>query len=163
MSSGTTLRKTDLELLKSVPRDKAARMHAARLVVATYCSPGGVATIGAIAEKTGYSEAMVREILASKEWDELVAQEILRLVSPIISRGTRMIAEIVDDEDESRHARMQAHRLALQTYETVMKLRPQQQSMDADAAFEEFLKSIPIAEAEVRSDLGGTTTQVLDP
>ena len=155
------MKRTDTELFGLVPRDKAERLHAARAVVAAYCEPGAVATVASVARQTGFSEAMVREILSSDRWDELVASQILHQIGPLIAKGTKLLADMIEDESESRHARMQAHRLALQTYDCIMRNRPAHQSGSSDDAFDALLQSLPKANAEVRDSLVQPTPTVL--
>lgn len=134
-----------------VPHDSAMRLGAARAVVAAYTEPGGIATISSVAQRTGFSEAMVREIMASPEWDELVGQSILQIVAPVVTRGIKRIAEIIDDPESPPNVMLSAHRAAMTTYDIVMRHRTAQTVHDKDEALEALLAKLPTANAIVKN------------
>lgn len=134
-----------------VPNKRALRIAAARAVVAAYTAPGGATSLDALARETGYSPSFIKEILASSEWDALVATEILRQVAPLVTTGLAFLKTVLENESgkTTESARMRAHEIVLKTYSCLQQHRPGHQLASSEDAIDAILEALPQADAIV--------------
>ena len=124
---------------------------AARCVVAAATDSETSFSIEGIAKRTGLSQSVVREVLSSEEFRELVEQTAMQRCSAALAKGIGVAEGIMLNSKDPKH-QLAAFRTLIGVYKTLVEVTPKHESL---AAEHEIMKML--GELERANDISAKT------
>ena len=114
---------------------------AARCVVAAATDSETPFSIEGIAKRTGLSQAVVRQVLSSEEFRELVETTAMQRCSAALAKGIGVAEGIMIHSDDPKH-QLAAFRTLIGVYKTLVEVTPQHESLAGEQAIMSMLQEL---------------------